>query len=144
MVISALVTNYTGKLLARCLDRSPNKSLVTYSDIAYIAYGHKSRIFVSILFSLELVATCVALVVLFSDSLNALFPQIGKTPLKIIAGFVLTPLSFVPLRVLSFTSILGILSTFCSKLVLNATLGLVLMLIIDDRSVYDCLYRWLA
>ncbi|KAG0135112.1 transmembrane amino acid transporter protein-domain-containing protein [Tuber indicum] len=112
LVCSALITNYTGKLLARCLDKSPNQSLVTYSDIAYIAYGHKSRICVSVLFSLELMAACVALVVLFSDSLNALFPQIDKFQWKIIAGFVLTPLSFLPLKVLSFSSILGILSTF--------------------------------
>ena len=89
--------NYTGKFPVRCLDKSPNRSLVTYSDMAHIAYGHRSRIIVSILFSHELVATCVALVVLFSDSLNALFPQIGKTQLKIVAGFVLTPLGFVPL-----------------------------------------------
>ena len=116
MIFSALITNYTGKLLARCLDKSPNQSLVTYSDIAYIAYGHKSRICVSILFSLELMAACVALVVLFSDSLNALFPQIDKLQWKIIAGFVLTPLSFLPLKVLSFSSILGILSTFSSEL----------------------------
>ncbi|KAG0637379.1 transmembrane amino acid transporter protein-domain-containing protein [Tuber brumale] len=112
LVCSALITNYTGKLLSRCLDKSPNQSLVTYSDIAYIAYGPKSRISVSILFSLELMAACVALVVLFSDSLNALFPQIDKFQWKIIAGFVLTPLSFLPLKVLSFSSILGILSTF--------------------------------
>ncbi|RPB00120.1 hypothetical protein L873DRAFT_1681359 [Choiromyces venosus 120613-1] len=112
LVCSALITNYTGKLLSRCLDKSPNQSLVTYSDIAYIAYGHKSRICVSILFSLELMAACVALVVLFSDNLNALFPQIDKFQWKIIAGFVLTPLSFLPLKVLSFSSILGILSTF--------------------------------
>ncbi|CUS11962.1 unnamed protein product [Tuber aestivum] len=112
LVFSALITNYTGKLLSRCLDKSPNQSLVTYSDIAYIAYGHKSRVCVSILFSMELMAACVALVVLFSDSLNALFPQIDKLQWKIIAGFVLTPLSFLPLKVLSFSSILGILSTF--------------------------------
>jgi vesicular inhibitory amino acid transporter len=68
-------------------------------------------------------ATCVALVVLFSDNLNVLFPHVGNVQLKIIAGFALTPLSFVPLRVLSFTSVLGILSTFSSKLFLGATLG---------------------
>ncbi|KAI5803172.1 transmembrane amino acid transporter protein-domain-containing protein [Geopyxis carbonaria] len=112
LIYCAIITNYTAKLLSKCLERSPNKALVTYSDIAYIAFGHKSRIFVSILFSLELIAACVALVVLFGDSLHDLIPSISVVQWKIIASVVLTPLSFLPLRVLSFSSILGILSTF--------------------------------
>lgn len=63
------------------------------------------------LFSIELIAACVALVVLFADTLHELIPGISITGWKIIAGFVLTPLNFLPLRVLSFTSILGIIST---------------------------------
>jgi vesicular inhibitory amino acid transporter len=108
---AAAITNHTAKLLAKCMDRSPNKALVTYSDIAYIAYGQKSRVCVSILFSIELLAACVALVVLFADSLNALIPSIDVLTWKILSGLILTPLSFLPLRVLSFSSILGILST---------------------------------
>ncbi|KAL7271107.1 hypothetical protein RUND412_006163 [Rhizina undulata] len=111
LLVSAIVTNYSAKLLARCLDKSGNPALVTYSDIAYIAFGQKARIIVSVLFSLELLAACVALVVLFADSLNELIPGLTIFHWKIIAGFVLTPMSFLPLRVLSFTSILGILST---------------------------------
>ncbi len=115
LAYAALITNYTAKLLKKSLDKSPNKSLVTYSDIAYIAFGQKSRILVSILFSIELLAACVALVVLFADSLNNLIPSVGLVEWKIIAGLILTPLSFVPLRILSFTSIIGIFSTFSSK-----------------------------
>lgn len=111
LACSAITTNYTAKLLARCLERSPNQSLVTYSDIAFLAYGQTARILVSILFSLELMAACVALIVLFADSLNSLIPSVDVVSWKIIAGIVLTPLSFLPLRVLSFSSILGILST---------------------------------
>jgi vesicular inhibitory amino acid transporter len=111
LAFSALVTNYTAKILARCLEKSPNKALVSYSDIAYIAFGQKARVCVSILFSLELMAACVALVVLFADSLHSLIPSISTLAWKIFAGVILTPLSFLPLRVLSFSSILGILST---------------------------------
>ena len=105
---SALVTAYTAKVLSVCLDVDP--SLVTYADIAFISFGRRARIIVSVLFSLELVAACVALVILFADSLNALVPQVGLSTLdwKIICGFVLIPLNFVPLRLLSITSILGI------------------------------------
>ncbi|KAA8896017.1 transmembrane amino acid transporter protein-domain-containing protein [Sphaerosporella brunnea] len=111
LALSALCTNYSAKLLARCLERSPNKALVSYSDIAYIAFGQKARVFVSILFSLELMGACVALVVLFADSLHILIPSVSELTWKIFAGVILTPLSFLPLRVLSFSSILGIMST---------------------------------
>lgn len=127
ILFSASVTKYTAKLLARCLDKSRDQSLVTYSDIAFIAFGHKSRVCVSVLFSIELMAACVALVVLFADSLNGLFPEITKLQWKIIAGFLLTPLSFLPLRVLSFSSILGIVSTFSSKWIDRKLAG-------EDRS----------
>jgi len=119
LVYSAIVTNYTAKLLAKCMDTDP--TLITYADIAYAAYGQRARIVTSIIFFLELVAACVALVVLFSDSLNDLVPSISKTGWKVFAGFILTPLSFMPLRVLSFSSILGI---FCC-------LSITLIIIID-------------
>lgn len=118
LLFSAVVTNYTAKILARCLDKSPNKALVTYSDIAYIAYGETGRVCVSIFFSLELIAACVALVVLFSDSLADLVPSISIVEWKIISFFVFTPLAFLPLRVLSLTSVLGILSTLSIFLII--------------------------
>jgi len=119
LVYSAIVTNYTAKLLAKCLDTDP--TLITYADIAYAAYGQRARIVTSIIFFLELVAACVALVVLFADSLNDLVPSISKTGWKVFAGVILTPLSFMPLRVLSFSSILGI---FCC-------LSITLIIIVD-------------
>lgn len=122
--LSAMATNHTAKLLARCLERAPNKALVSYSDIAYIAYGQKARVIVSIMFSMELMAACVALVVLFADSLHSLIPSISVLGWKIIAGFALTPSSFLPLRILSFTSILGILST-CSIFLIVLINGLI-------------------
>jgi solute carrier family 32 (vesicular inhibitory amino acid transporter) len=104
---SALVTNYTAKLLAKCLD--VDNALITFADLAYVAFGNKARIATSILFTLELLGACVALVVLFADSLDALIPGLDVTGWKIICGIVLLPLAFMPLRLLSFTSILGIL-----------------------------------
>jgi hypothetical protein len=53
----------------------------------------------------------VALVVLFADSLNALIPDVSTTTWKIISFLIFIPLSFVPLSILSYTSILGILGT---------------------------------
>ncbi|OSS45318.1 hypothetical protein B5807_10313 [Epicoccum nigrum] len=107
---SAVVTGYTAKLLAKCLD--VDSSLITFADLAYVSFGNKARIAVSILFSLELLAACVALVVLFADSMNALISGYDVVTWKIVCGVILVPLSFLPLRLLSFTSILGVMSCF--------------------------------
>ncbi|KAF7186215.1 Vacuolar amino acid transporter 1, partial [Pseudocercospora fuligena] len=105
---AGISTCYTAKLLAKCAD--VDNSLITFADLAYVSFGPWARVGTSILFVLELVAACVALIVLFSDSLDALTQQsLGITEWKIICGIILIPLSFVPLRYLSFTSILGIL-----------------------------------
>ncbi|KZM19494.1 uncharacterized protein EKO05_0003109 [Ascochyta rabiei] len=107
---SAIVTSYTAKLLAKCLD--VDNSLITFADLAYVSFGNKARVAVSILFSLELLAACVALVVLFADSMDALISGYGVMTWKIVCGVILIPLSFLPLRMLSFTSILGVMSCF--------------------------------
>ena len=113
LAFAALSTAYTARLLALCLDVDP--SLVTYADIAYISFGPRARILTSLLFSLELVAACVALVVLFADSLDALVGGWSVLGWKIFCGLILIPLNFIPLRLLSVTSILGILCAFGSK-----------------------------
>ncbi|KAF2430353.1 hypothetical protein EJ08DRAFT_240750 [Tothia fuscella] len=107
---AVVTTHYTAKLLAKCLD--VDNSLITFADLAFVSFGPSARIWVSALFCIELIAANVALVVLFADSLDALIPGIGVLGWKLIAIFVLTPLAFLPLNLLSFTSILGILSCF--------------------------------
>ncbi|KAH3372023.1 hypothetical protein KXW99_009006 [Aspergillus fumigatus] len=113
LLFAAVTTSYTAKILAKCLD--VDRNLVTYADVAYISFGHHARIVTSLLFCLELIGACVALVVLFADSLNALIPGLSILQWKIICGFMLMPLNFVPLRLLSVTSVLGILS--CTSIV---------------------------
>jgi solute carrier family 32 (vesicular inhibitory amino acid transporter) len=110
---SAIVTSYTAKLLTICLDTDP--SLITYADLAYVSFGPNARIVTGFLFSFELIAACVALVVLFADSLDALIPGWGVIEWKMVCGILLIPLNFAPLRLLSFSSILGILC--CTMLV---------------------------
>ncbi|KAH8821575.1 transmembrane amino acid transporter protein-domain-containing protein [Xylogone sp. PMI_703] len=116
LALSALVTAYTASLLAKCMD--VDASLITFADIAFVSYGQRARIVTSILFTLELLAACVALVVLFGDTLDLLIPGIGVTRWKILCGIILTPLTFAPLRLLSLTSILGIFSCFSIVLIL--------------------------
>jgi solute carrier family 32 (vesicular inhibitory amino acid transporter) len=109
MIVSAISTFYTAKLLAKCLDR--DSTIVTYADVAYTAYGHKGRLMVSVLFVLELVGAGVSLVVLFADSLYTLYPHFSRFQYKVLAFLILTPPSFLPLRILSISSVFGIIST---------------------------------
>lgn len=113
LVFAAIATKYTASLLAKCLDI--DHSLITFADLAYVSFGAKARVAVSVLFIVELLGTCVALVVLFADSLDALIPGWGVVEWKIFCGAMLIPLSFVPLRFLSFTSVLGIISCLGSQ-----------------------------
>ncbi|KAL2134234.1 hypothetical protein VTI74DRAFT_739 [Chaetomium olivicolor] len=117
LTLSALVTGWTAKILAKCMDLDP--SLITFSDLAFISFGRNARIATSVLFTLELLAACVALIVLFADSLDLLFPGfLSVTGWKIFCAFILMPLNFLPLRLLSFTSVIGIFSCFSIVLIL--------------------------
>jgi vesicular inhibitory amino acid transporter len=142
LFLSAIVTAYTARLLARCMDLDP--SLITFSDVAYISFGTRARVASSILFTLELMAANVALVVLFADSLDLLFPDLMSiVQWKLTCVVVLIPLNFMPLRLLSFTSVIGIFSCICSKSLprtrfqldceppLNSTLTVVVIVLID-------------
>lgn len=113
LFFAAIVTRYTAGLLSRCLN--VDDSLVTFADLAYVSFGSKARIATGLLFTFELLAACVALVVLFADSLDALIPGLGLVEWKVFCGVILIPLCFVPLRLLSFTSVLGIVSCLGSK-----------------------------
>jgi len=112
MTLTASVTGYTGKLLAKCMDADP--SLITYSDLAFISFGTRARVVVSALFSLELIAACVALAILFADSLDLLLPGMASVnSWKCVCALLVLLLNVLPLRFLSYTSIIGIFSTFC-------------------------------
>lgn len=113
LLLSAWTTSYTAKILAKCMDVDP--SLITFADLAFISYGQKARIATSVLFTMELLAACVALTVLFADTLDILIPGYGVIPWKIFCGILLIPLNFAPLRLLSFSSVVGIFSCFCSE-----------------------------
>jgi vesicular inhibitory amino acid transporter len=114
LTLTAGVTAHTAKLLAKCMEY--DASLITYSDLAYVSFGTRARVIVSFLFTIELIAACVALVILFSDSLALLLPGVaGVNFWKCVCAVVTLVLNALPLRWLSYTSVIGIFSTFCSK-----------------------------
>ena len=87
LALAALVTAYTARLLGKCMQT--DQSLVTYADLAYIAFGQRIRIGVSVLFCLELWASGVALIILFADTLDLLIPGLGNAEWKVICGLIM-------------------------------------------------------
>ncbi|KAI1484293.1 transmembrane amino acid transporter protein-domain-containing protein [Daldinia eschscholtzii] len=109
LFLCAALTSWTARILAKCMDRDP--STITFSDIAYTCFGRKARIVTAAFFTLELLAACVALIVLFADSLALLLPgTLSVTEWKIVCTLILIPLQFVPLSLLSVTSFVGVVS----------------------------------
>ncbi|RIB05080.1 transmembrane amino acid transporter protein [Gigaspora rosea] len=102
------VTNYTARLIIKCLNYK--EKIYTYPDIATIAFGNFAKIIILILFSLELIAIAISLVILIGDSLQILFPDISLISLKIIAWMILVPLTLIDIKYLSYFSLLGIVS----------------------------------
>jgi vesicular inhibitory amino acid transporter len=115
LTLTAAVTAHTAKLIGKCMEYDP--SIITYSDLAYVAFGARARVIVSSLFTLELIAACVALFILFADSLDLLLPTVASATIwKCVCAALILVLNMLPLRWLSYTSVIGIFSTFCSKM----------------------------
>ncbi|KAG8737451.1 hypothetical protein FRC10_008168 [Ceratobasidium sp. 414] len=103
------LTCYTAKILAKII--LGDGRLRTYADIGQKAFGPRSTVFTSALFCLELFSLSVVLVVLFSDSMHAVAPQFSSHEYKVLGLLILLPSIFLPLHLLSFASLLGILAT---------------------------------
>jgi vesicular inhibitory amino acid transporter len=114
-LLCGLLTNYTGKTIARILARQP--ALQTYADIGGYAFGPATRVIIGIVFYLEMSAVSVALIVLAGDCLAVLVygsevsehPHVATT-FKVLALAASLPTLFLPLNLLSPVSIVGILS----------------------------------
>lgn len=63
----------------------------------------------------------VTLVILFSDTLEALLPQYTSNQWKVFGLVVIIPTMFLPLHLLSYSSFLGILSTWALVVILIFT-----------------------
>lgn len=135
LTFSYLSTGYTASLLGKCLTKHPG--LITFVDLAYVAFGPRARVLVGIMFNLELVAACVALFVLFADSLHILLEDLGLLEFKIICGLIMIPLSFVPFRFLGYTSLLGIICCMLSKY-----FDLLARSVLTSRSRCACRCKW--
>ncbi|GJJ08761.1 hypothetical protein Clacol_002980 [Clathrus columnatus] len=110
IVFYGFITCYTAKILARIIREDPN--LRTYADIALKAFGRRSRVFTGLLFFLELFSVCVILITLCGDSLHLVLPTFTSNQYKLMTIIALAPAMFLPLSILAYASLLGVLSTF--------------------------------
>ena len=109
LILSAIITSYTALVLKKCIDS--DESIHSYADIGFAAFGQKGRIFVMLVFTVEIFTAAVALLILMADSLHALVPSLSLVYWKIIAFGIATPMTWIPsLRFISYTSLLGIFS----------------------------------
>ncbi|KAJ7102221.1 transmembrane amino acid transporter protein-domain-containing protein [Mycena belliarum] len=99
----------SAKILGRIILSDP--SLRCYTDVGRKAFGPWATPMISIMFCLELFAVSVLLMTLYADSLHSLLPHISAYTYKLWSLVILLPTVFLPLSRLSYSSILGILST---------------------------------
>lgn len=111
----ALGTNYTAKIIARCLDASPGAS--TYGDMGAAAFHEGGRAFVSSIFIVELMTIGIAMVVLLGDGIQSFWPEIDLLTVRLLSFAILTPTMFLPMRQLAITSLIGIVA--CVALLLT-------------------------
>lgn len=109
LVFSALVTAATAKMLGHVLKMHPLAA--SYGDVARIYGGPAFQAAVTAVFSVDLMGAALLLVLLFSDSFEALFPQLGPKVFKAVVIVCLFVLLFLPLSVLSVFSLFGIVCT---------------------------------
>ncbi|KAJ3039429.1 hypothetical protein HDV00_012207 [Rhizophlyctis rosea] len=114
VIFTALITNVTGHLLAKCLDACTKLGLpaISYGDLGEAAYGPRARTLVSVVFLTELVFTCVAFVILIEDSLKAIFPGVGVEWFRGVAFLICVGASLVKnLTWISYASLVGIVGS---------------------------------
>ncbi|KAI9323413.1 transmembrane amino acid transporter protein-domain-containing protein [Dichotomocladium elegans] len=107
----AVGTNYTAKIIARCLDAAPGAS--TYGDMGAAAYNDSGRAFVSSVFIVELMTIGIAMVVLLGDGIQSFWPELDLMTVRVVSFFILTPTLFLPMRKLAITSLVGIIACVC-------------------------------
>ncbi|TDL28680.1 hypothetical protein BD410DRAFT_712320 [Rickenella mellea] len=109
IIFYGFITCYTSKILAHIILADPQ--IRTYADIGKKAFGPRSQLLTSFIFCMELFAVCVVLITLFGDSLHAMLPRYSATAYKLGGLIIIIPTVFLPLSVLSYSSMLGIFST---------------------------------
>ncbi|KAI9471972.1 MAG: transmembrane amino acid transporter protein-domain-containing protein [Benjaminiella poitrasii] len=114
-IFCCLATNYTAKIIIKCLNTNANHG-TTYGDMGQIAFEDRGRKWISIIFIIELITIGVAMIVLLGDGIQSLFPHLDVVKTRVISLIILTPTVFLPIKRLAYTSLIGIIG--CISLVI--------------------------
>lgn len=111
LLCCGIATFWSATLISKSMDT--DHTIMTYADLGFASFGSIAKLIISLIFTLDLLGSGISLIVLFSDSLHAL---LGNefwtiTAFKILAFFILTPFTFIPLPILSIFSLFGIMAT---------------------------------
>ncbi|KAI8636937.1 transmembrane amino acid transporter protein-domain-containing protein [Parasitella parasitica] len=109
-------TNYTAKIIIKCLNANSSDCGGTYGDMGQVAFGDKGRTLISTVFVIELITIGVAMIVLLGDGIQSLFPELDLISTRILSLCILTPTVFLPIKKLAYTSLIGIIA--CVSLVI--------------------------
>lgn len=118
LVMSALVTNITAKMLGRIIAKHPHVS--SYGDLAHLWGGARAQMVVTGIFTLDLLGATFSLILLFSDSFAIIFPTVAPAWFKLMVVGLLFVTLFLPLAVLSLLSVFGIVCTSSLILIMMA------------------------
>ncbi|KAJ3531446.1 hypothetical protein NM688_g7572 [Phlebia brevispora] len=109
MIFYGFITCYTAKILAHFI--LDDVKLRSYSDIGRKAFGSRASPLISVLFCLELFTVGVALITLFGDSLHSVLPLFSSDTYKLLGLTIIVPTALMPLSLLSYASVIGLIST---------------------------------
>ncbi|CAO3654354.1 unnamed protein product [Mucor fragilis] len=111
-----LATNYTAKVIVKCLNVNRPDGGGTYGDMGQVAFGDNGRTLISTVFVIELITIGVAMIVLLGDGIQSLFPELDLIQTRALSLCILTPTVFLPIKKLAYTSLIGIIG--CVSLVI--------------------------
>ncbi|XAO22634.1 hypothetical protein I312_101407 [Cryptococcus bacillisporus CA1280] len=104
------ITLWSLKILIRIIEK--DRSMRNFADVARYGLGARAEKWITAMFIADCCIWTIALIVLFSDSFEAVMPILTSNQWKVIGLLVIVPFNFIPLRFLAWTSALGITSTW--------------------------------
>ena len=121
LVYFCMLTNYTGKLIGRCMALSEHK-ILSFSDLGFVSFGVAGQVLISCVLSIELLGALSIYVALMGDNLHKVFPSVDRNLLCLISTATVLPTCWTSkLAVLSNLSVIGIVATTLLLVVLVET-----------------------
>lgn len=107
LLFLTLVTNHTGKLIGRLMEKDP-ENIRSFGDIGARAFGKSGQYIITVTFFLELFSACGMYLILTGDNLHIIFPQYSQRFWTLVGAAIMIPTALT--SKLSFLSYFSIVS----------------------------------